>query len=239
MGLLSEQAEVKLHNELRKRYSKITNKGTRAISSNNEFLDKYLRNPSCDKRMGLTLLVRLDRKILDNIQVVLRKLSRIEPYQYYYPVTDLHITLMDLIGAKEGFVYKREVLQSYKQMLKAVLPNVPSFEVSFDGATISDGAVILKGYYSHGLLFLRDSIRRFAKLHDIPLEERYPSFTAHVTIVRFREKMRRRNLYLNEIERLENRHFGKMDVKQTEFVYHDWYNLSYKTKLLGTYNLSH
>ncbi|MEH0158337.1 2'-5' RNA ligase family protein [Limibacter armeniacum] len=219
------------------KYREIAHSGISALTSGKEYIDAHLQLPDSDRRMGLTLLVTLEGEVLNHFCAVHQKLQPIEPYQYYYPTSDIHLTVMDLIGAKEDLRLDRKLIQSYMNIFDEVLSQTPSFNVYFKGVAVSNGAVIAKGYYDQPLYQLRNSIRQKAKERKLLLEERYESFTAHATIVRFKDRMRRHGEFINSVKSMEALNMGKFRVKEIEFVYHDWYNIEYKKVLLGKYTL--
>ena len=86
-----------------------------------------------------------------------------------------------------------------------------------------------KGYYEDGMRQLRAAIRKAVREAGLPLEERYETFSCHVTTVRFPEKI---FAFLEEESRVP---FGKFQVDEIELVYHDWYDA--KKKILGRISL--
>lgn len=222
---------------LEQKYQEIFHVGKDALSAREEHIDHYLQVPDSDHRMGLTLLVTLEGEVIDHFKGVHGALQPIEPYQYYYPASDIHITIMDMVGAKEGFKFDRNLIRQYQEIFEQVIPTIPQFKVHFKGVTTSNGAVIAKGYYDPALYQLRESVRYMARKRNIFMEERYESFTAHSTIVRFKDKMRKHGEFLESIRKMDTVDLGSMVVKDIEFVYHDWYNIDYKKVVLSKYQL--
>ena len=59
--------------------------------------DKSLNNAKNDNRMSLDLLIRIPSEISDKIEECISELKNIEPNVYYYPKTDFHITVIDIL----------------------------------------------------------------------------------------------------------------------------------------------
>lgn len=64
--------------------------------------------------------------------------------------------------------------------------------------------------------------------NDLLLEERYKTFSSHITVTRIPEKLKNPYNYIKAME--TKKLFGSMKVASLELVYHNWYD-SKKTVL--------
>ena len=186
--------------------------------------DEFLRNPEADGRFGLTLLIEIDSGITGSLFSIIEEIKRFEPDQYYYPATDLHITVLDLIAAHEGFRCDEMEIEAFCSMAFDVVKEVAPFDILFKGLILSLTGVLVKGYYRQGLPTLRDRIRREAGKRRIVLRERYQSISAHASLMRFSSPLADRERLLQFMERSGERSIGRMTVRNCTLVIHDWYN---------------
>jgi 2'-5' RNA ligase len=205
-------------------YSKINSEGKVAIVDGQELVDPLLYNIGQDKRIGLTLLISIQGKITQDFKTLEEKIATIEQEQYFYPETDLHVTVLDLISAREDFTRDESVInQSIELIEKAVIGLAP-FDIRFKGIIVSNGAILAKGYYSNGLPQLRDKIREIALERGFNLKERYQSISAHSTIVRFKSNLRNREQLLATVQNCYDLDIGVIRVRELELVIHNWYH---------------
>lgn len=218
---------------LQKTYDRIWISSKENLLNNSVDIDKNLSNISNDNRLGLTVLIPLG----EIFQRVINQLREVEPEQYFYPVTDTHITVIDFIGASEDFVFDEKQAEVYKRVLDNVLKNFSKFNIKFKGLTASKGAVMVQGFFDDTLQKLRERLRKEVNKQGIELKERYKVGTAHSTIMRFKKKLQNPEALVNKIEDMKNIDLGSFQVKKILFVLHDWYNLKEKTKILEEYEL--
>ncbi|PWJ44521.1 2'-5' RNA ligase family protein [Sediminitomix flava] len=222
---------------LDQKYHEISQTGKAAASQQEVYVDHFLNDLPSDNRIGLTALIPIKGEVLESIKTVLSELSHIDPFQYYYPLTDLHVTVLDFIGATESLKVNPKQIKLYKEMLHNVLLDQKSFKIDLKGIVMSKGAVIAKGYYEHSLESIRNGLRYEATKKGLLLKERYEVVTAHVTMARFRSSLINPAQFVSTIEKFENKSLGTIEVDKIDFVLHDWYNLKYKTQLLQRYPL--
>ncbi len=195
--------------------------------------DVFLVSPETDARMSLALLIRIDESISEKIYEFLEKIKAVEPDLYFYPKEDFHITVMDILKGIPNRVIPDNI-EAYIQCIKECTDTIEPFYIEFRGVTASDNAVLVKGYYEYGLEKLRRLLRKnFTKKH-LLLEERYETFSSHITVVRIPDKLTHSNKFITCIQSDDN--FGTMKVGSIELVFHNWYD-SRKT-VLSRFNLS-
>ena len=206
-------------NDLSCLYQAIDQKGRRAILKN-EFTDPYLNHEQPDHRRGLTLLAHLPIHVGRNIGYAQHLAN---PNLYCYPLADLHLTVLDLIGARADFSLAPADLAAYQNSIKELLANCRPFSVTLQGLIASPSGILAAGYYSDELFELREALRlKLAK--ELPLAERYQTASGHVTIARFKAPLNDPNGLLFDLAKMDQLRFGSFVVKQVDLVIHDWYN---------------
>ena len=210
--------------ELESLYSAIHAGSVQNVISGNETIDHLLNAPEKDRRFGITLLIPLSDAIASSISPIRDDIRRIEPQQYFYTGPDLHITVLDLQRAHEGFQRDSDRLENCIRLIETVLPGIEPFEISFKGIILSSAGILIKGYYREGLQHLRTGVRNRAVERGITLRERYQSLSAHVTIVRFKSALLNRRRLTAYIQNNMHRPIGAMTVQEIHLVIHDWYN---------------
>ena len=115
---------------LSEHYNELFKKSSEAILSEDYTLDTKINDPS-DKRFGITLLIRPSEEIKANIQLLLDELKKVEPNQYYYPASDIHITVMSIISCYEGFALDKISSSDYIEIVEKSLVDVNKFKSIF------------------------------------------------------------------------------------------------------------
>lgn len=210
--------------ELTSLYSQINLAGMKAILNGQEKPDPILNNLEQDQRLGLALIITLTGSITERFQFLMEQIGRIEPEQYYYPVSDLHLTILEFVSAHEDFRRDEAVLDKSGRVVEQAIHGLPPFAINFNGIIASNAAIIVKGYYKSGLLQLRERIRKIAPEHGIHLQERYQSISAHSTMVRFKKNLQNRAELLGIVQKYSEFDIGTSNVNEIELTVHDWYN---------------
>ena len=194
--------------------------------------DKFLINVKNDNRMSLVLLIRISSEISNKIEKCISKLKNIEPDLYYYPKTDFHITVIDILKGEEN----REIpnnLNEYIECINNCIKEIKPFKIEFNGLTASDNAIMVKGYYEYELQKFRELLRKSLKEKGLSLEERYETISCHITIGRVADNFKNPKDLTKFIE--EERKFGVMEVDSLELSFHNWYDT--KKKVLTLFKL--
>ncbi|MBE6829826.1 MAG: 2'-5' RNA ligase family protein [Ruminococcaceae bacterium] len=216
-------------------YSEIAERGTDCIRNSKEQIDPWLKHPEDDTRRGIALLIRIPDEAKEQILRMENALRKAEPDQYYYPASDFHITVLDILAAKPGFPCTHALAESYGGVLAEVLSCFQPFSVSLRGIIPSESALLVKGYSEETLAQIRRALRNGLHSHHLALDERYQTVSSHITFVRFMEQLQNRRELLRILEKNAGRGFGRFEVKSLQLVYHDWYD-SRKT-VLAEYSL--
>lgn len=201
--------------------------------------DALINSPN-DSRRGITLLARPPESIKAAIKVLLNDLQDTEPWQYYYPTTDIHLTGLSIISCYEGFTLNQMDTNAYVALIREVLHTHSSFNVSFSGLTASPSCLIVQGFpLDAELKNIRDELRE--KFYNSNLQhsidKRYSIQTAHSTIVRFRNPLLNPATFLQKVKSYQAVDFGTFEVNELELVFNDWYQRASTTVMLERFSL--
>lgn len=224
---------------LKEHYSELYKESINRISSDKYEID-CLIDSKFDKRFGLTLLIRPSNEVKDKIQKFLCELKKVEPNQYYYPNSDIHITIMSIISCYEGFDLEKIDLSKYTELIKQCLPLNENIKIQFNGLTASNSCIMLQGFMSNDIINdIRDRLRVEFKNSELEqsLDKRYPIQTAHSTIVRFRKELNQKDNFLKIIDKYIDYDFGTFEIEKIELVYNDWYQRNQLVKKLHEFKI--
>lgn len=199
--------------------------------------DDFL-NISNDKRRGLTLLARPGNEINKKIRSFQDAVKEIEPGQYYYPATDIHLTVLSIVSCYEGFKPAEPDIPNYSNIIQCCL-NHP-IQIRLEGITASPSGILIQGFPdSEELNLLRKRLR--AKFNGSSLEHsidsRYRLNTAHLTVVRFKQPITRPKELIMRLKHFRNFNFGTFTIDKLHLVYNDWYQSIQKVEELNTFAL--
>lgn len=220
-------------------YNKLYEDSIQKIKSDMYQVDNLV-DASDDDRRGITLVIRPDMEIKNNIQSFLADLKDIEPEQYYYPNSDIHITLMSVISCYKGFGLSQISISDYVEVIKESLIKGKSVNIEFKGITASPSCIMVQGFMNNEILNdIRDQLRVNYKSSGLiqTIDQRYSIRTAHATVIRFRKEFSQKENFLNALESYRNHDFGQFSVKQIELVYNDWYQREENSIRLYRFNL--
>ena len=222
-------------NELEALYSSIHSGSMQSIVNGHETIDPLLNARENDTRFGITLLIPLGTSIASEISSIRDEIRKIEPGQYFYPASDLHVTVLDLQSAHESFQRDNERIEESIRLIEMAIPGIAQFDIDFRGIIFSNAGILLKGYYYNGLETIRTRIRERAAAEGITLQERYRSISAHATFVRFRSTLQNRRQLSAYVQKATGRAIGTMTVREMHLVIHDWYNR--RKEVVGRFSL--
>ena len=224
---------------LTEHYNELYKTSIKKVENDAYHTDFLIGSPN-DKRYGISLLVRPPQNIKNNIQLFLDDLEQIDPCQYYYPGTDIHITIMSIISCYEGFKLEQISISDYSQLIKNSIHEVGKFIIKFQGITASDSSIMIQGFPENDILNnLRDRLRSAFRSSNLKqsIDKRYTLQTAHSTVVRFREKLLDKNKFIGVLEKNKNSEFGTFEANELELVFNDWYHSKKNSKLLEKFQL--
>ncbi|WP_163400341.1 2'-5' RNA ligase family protein [Flavobacterium fluviatile] len=210
---------------LSEHYNSLFKTSSELILSEKYSIDSKINDDS-DKRFGITLLIRPNEEISNNIQEFLKELKKAEPEQYYYPNSDIHITVLSIISCAEGFNLNQFSASEYVEIIEKSLVDVNEIEIEYRGVTLSPSAIMIQGFPSdNSLNMLRDKLRENFKNSSLQqsMDSRYTVTAAHSTVMRFQKKLQSPKKLIEVVEKFRNHNFGKFTVDKIELVYNDWY----------------
>lgn len=212
-------------NHLAAHYNSLYQSAVQKVSAGHYETDPLIDDPT-DTRRGLTLLIRPDGFIKSRIRHFLDQLALAAPGQYFYPASDMHITVMAVISAIPGFTPDQIDPNAYAALIQRSLAGIQPFQIDFRGLTASPAGVLVQGFPDGPALNdIRDRLRADFKASALAqsLDARYSIKTAHITVARLRQPLADIPAYLEMIEKYRSVHFCVMRVQQLELVYNDWY----------------
>lgn len=210
---------------LENHYKKLYHESINKISSDNYHIDTLIDSKN-DRRFGLTLIIRPSNEIKKKIQNFLKNFKEIEPNQYYYPNSDIHITVMSIISCYNDFDMSKIDVQKYIDLTEKCILKGIDLNITFKGITASPSGVMVQGFMNNNELNdIRDRLRKEFKNSNVEqsLDKRYLIQTAHSTIIRFRKELSQKEKFLELLDNSINYDFGTFKVNKFELVYNDWY----------------
>lgn len=209
---------------LRELYQSINAQGSQRIGKHREEIDLVLRSGKPDERRGLTLLGRLPAHVGRNIEFSLQQLAALEPDQYYYPAPDLHITIMDLLAARKDWKIAPRNFERYREVVARIVATTPPVHWQVKGMIVSPGAVLVTGNYGPELAGLRQRLRATLPQLGLPVAERYPTISGHITVARFTQPLADPPRFLAAVRENATTDYGSFTMHSLALVVHDWYN---------------
>lgn len=225
--------------DLATHYTNLFTESCEKISNDNYVIDTQIDNLS-DNRFGITLLIRPTEEIKNSIQLFLNELKEVDASQYYYPNSDIHITVMSIISCYDGFNINHITLQDYIAVINTCIAGLNKSVINLQGITASPSAVMIQGFPSDtSINELRDTLRTAFKQTTLEqsIDKRYSLFTTHLTIARFRKPINNKGLFLKTLHKYRDYNFGKFEIKNIELVHNDWYQRADFVKHLFDFNL--
>ncbi|MFD1002866.1 2'-5' RNA ligase family protein [Ohtaekwangia kribbensis] len=223
---------------LQEHYETLYNESIAKIKSGNIQTDDLI-DSAADNRSGITLRIRPDTNLTKRILDFPEQLRQVDPAQYYYRESDVHVTVMSIISCYTGFDLQRIAIPDYIRVIKQSIAG-KTIAIRFTGITASPSCIILRGFPEDDTLnIIRNNLRTNFKNSDLEqsIDKRYAIQTAHTTVVRFRKPIARLNEYLKILEIYRDYDFGTLYTNTLELVHNDWYHRTERTNQLYTFKL--
>ena len=222
-------------------YDTLRQNALRKLAQGEAELDGLLDSPQ-DTRRGITLLTRPPAPIIAGLEAIMADFQRLEPSQYYYPATDIHLTIMSIISCYSGFTLAVINPADYCHAVRTILQACPPFTLTFSGLTASPGGIMVQGFPADDSLEnLRNATRQYFQHAGAGLlqsiDQRYSIHTAHSTIIRFRHQLMNTTALVEKITYYAQQFIGTFEVNTVELVYNDWYQRAATTVVLEKYRL--
>lgn len=225
--------------DLKEHYNKLYQDSIQKIKSDSYQVDRLIDSDN-DKRFGITLLLRPDNSVKVNIQKLLLEIKIIEPNQYFYRDSDIHVTVMSIISCYNGFNLSQIRIEDYVETIKESIKGIGCFKIEFRGLTASPSCLMVQGFLENNILNqIRDNLRVNFKDSGLEqsLDKRYAIQTAHSTIFRLKEKIENKERFLDIVEKYRDYTFGTFTVDSLELVFNDWYQRKEYVKELYRFGL--
>ena len=217
-------------------YDRIFNDHINHIKNGNIETDYFLSSQSEDNRRGISLIIPIPFNSIKYSSLV-NAFRDIESDQYYYPLSDLHITIFTFLSARDTYKNNKELEGEFIQITKTALDKLNKISVSFSGITFSKEAGFINGYDNDALISIRNDIRKEMDKRGLKIDERYKSETAHVTFMRFRNRISDINRFYNRIIENKDKKIEEINLRKIELVEHDWYNTEINKRVISTFNI--
>ncbi|MBA3947738.1 MAG: hypothetical protein H0X37_24685 [Herpetosiphonaceae bacterium] len=155
-----------------------------------DVLANELRAPGSDQRGGVNIVSHPPAIVSHQIMLLQQHLRTYEPYQYYYPVADLHLTVIEICSSQP--------LSDVTSRAARVVDRLPQ---AMQGASLAALSTPVVGYDARGcalnfiptdqaLASIRAQLVERLAVHGIAPAPRYPPQSAHVTFMRYVEPLR-------------------------------------------------
>ena len=224
---------------LKEHYNQLYIDAVEKIKSDQYSIDQLI-DSSSDNRFGITVVIRPSIDVKNKIQGFLTELKKSNPNQYYYPNSDIHITVLSIISCHDGFDLKTISIPAYSTIIQKSIECIKKLEIHFQGVTASNSAILVQGFINdNSLNQLRENLRINFKNSGLSqsIDSRYAIHTAHSTVMRFRDKIRDKETLLKTLEKYRNFDFGKFKIEQIELMHNDWYQRYHFTQKLHSFEL--
>lgn len=225
--------------DLEQHYHQLWTRSVQQFESGHYEYDPMIDAP-VDSRRGITLLARPTLNVRMAIETMLSDLKASEPEQYYYPITDIHLTVLSIISCYEDFSLSLIDATQYVALVQEVINAQKPFKIQFRGITASPSCLLIQGFpLDNALKKIRNGLRQRFQNSGLQhsIDKRYAIQTAHSTVVRFRKPLTQPEAFLQKVETYQEVDFGMFDVNELELVFNDWYQKTGITGMLAKYPL--
>lgn len=160
----------------------------RVMSNSGVALDQALvqelASPGTDKRCGINFICRPNKAVTNYIRNAQDLLREVEPDQYFYPCSDLHLTLFEICHSRTLDEVSR-IADTIQPQIKGLMEDLPpphfaSPSLFFDAT----GAAVVFLYHER-LQFIRETVTNRLSALGVPLSPRYAASSAHITVLRY------------------------------------------------------
>jgi 2'-5' RNA ligase len=220
-------------------YNKLYTNSIQEIKLDSYQIDELI-DSAIDNRFGITLLLRPDNNVKEEIKKFLFNIRMIEPNQYFYPESDLHVTILSIISCYHGFSITRIRIEDYIKIIHDSINGIGSFNIEFRGITASSSCLMIQGFLNDNTLNqIRNNLRINFRDSDLEqsIDKRYSIQTAHSTILRLKEKLNNKDGFLKILEAYRDYNFGSFPVNSIELVFNDWYQRKEFVEILYKFEL--
>jgi 2'-5' RNA ligase len=230
-----------VHHELYPLYESMWQEGRSKVQEGQIAYDEFAFKKELDGRRGLSLVARLAPGVVQRLGTFLEVLREIEPQQYYYPLGDVHLTILSLLTAAEHNQEQLAHTDAFVPAVGAALSEVSAFRLETVGITLTDSAVLARGFPEDAALRqIRERIRTTLSAQGLGggLDRRYHQRAAHHTVVRFTAPLKSAERFAQALQAYRDYPFGSSTIAAVDLAIHDWYLSANRLSILKTYHLS-
>ncbi len=171
-------------------------------------------------------------RLVKEVEDFLAELKQIDPHQYFYPESDLHLTVLSIISCEPSLCLDGLDREAYTKTFKRAVESAGSIKIHFKGVTASPSGVLIQGFpEGDGLQRVRDRLREQFNVSGLKtsIDVRYKVSTAHATVLRFCSPIRDQVRLLKTLSRYRHHDFGTLEINSLELVFNNWYQNRWAT----------
>lgn len=222
-------------------YDRLWSEASRHFQSGQVEIDPYLVNRADDRRLGLSVIGRLDPAVGQRFASFLNRARQVAPKQHFYHSSEFHLTVLSLFTATEALEPYWNNRAAYQAAVGQALRAGQAFTVHYRGVTASKSAVMIQGFTpGPQLAQLRARLRQALREAGLGqgLDERYAIDTAHATVLRFKSRPENLQGLLTLLQRQRTTDFGSTVFSTLQLVKNDWYLSRDRVEILARYPLA-
>jgi 2'-5' RNA ligase len=229
-----------LHHELYPLYEAMWQEGWSKVREGQIAYDALAFKKERDGRRGLSLVARLAPGVVQRTGLFLDAMREVEPEQYYYPPSDIHLTILSLLTAAEHNQEQLAYADDFTAAVEDALSGVSAFQLETIGVTLTASAVLAQGFpEADALQPIRERIRAVLRAQGLGggLDRRYHQRAAHHTIMRFAAPLQSAERFEQAMTAYREYPFGSSTIARVDLAIHDWYLSADRLRILKTYIL--
>lgn len=155
-----------------------------------QILVQEINSPGTDTRHAVNLFCKPPQEVKEYIQSIQDYLKELEPAQYYSPLTDLHMTLIEFCHSKTQ-KEAESIAGEVRAKISGILEDLPDIIVGCPVLGFDQKAIALNFMpYDGSLQAARQTIIDRIKKLGITFEPRYLPKSCHITIMRYTTELR-------------------------------------------------
>lgn len=221
-------------------YSSMWDVAQRDILEGRLDIDPWIGN-AADTRYGMTLIARPSPAVADAVVTSIADIVQLEPGQYAYPTSDLHITVLSVNSCRSGFELDAVQTEAYAALIGSIVSDTPPITLHFRGLTASRSGLLVQGFPTDEALdVLRDRLRVAIGASGLEhsMDLRYTLKTAHMTALRFAAPLEHPTRFVRHVESMRDIEFGSTDINRIELVGNNWYMQQKRIRQLAEFSLT-
>ncbi len=179
----------------------------------------------------------------DTVQYIHDKLisplKLIDPFHYYYPPENLHITIKNIRTTNNPPLFTLNDIEKADKVLQDIIPRHKSFSFTFEEIVSLAGSVSIIGYCDRQLKKLVTDIDKGLKKTGLPDNKQYISnniFFGNISLCRYTRQPS--EFFLKEIRKMKNILNYEIKIETINLITCNSVCAAQSRKILKSYNLS-